>query len=332
MNKLLVIVLIISMLFIFTLFRNKENYTQLINNEFFTYLKENGYKVDTINKTIYKDDKKLSYFRYFNTKESARLADNKNLSSTYLNNYNIPVPKFIGLNRSNYYELDNLINENKMSFPFVAKRVNGSFGLGIETNINDMLTLKDVSKKLLSKYQNIQIEEQGRGNCYRILLFNYKIIDIICREKPYVIGDGKKTVNNLIHLKNNELKKVNRYYKISNISDRYLQSQGYGLNSILPNNVKIYVTNVINMANGASSYRVDLSKIPEDNKKMFIDTAKRINIKCAGIDYLSDDINVEYYKNKGKILELNCRPDIDMHLENEPFKNSFYDNIIKNLN
>lgn len=332
MNKFLIIILIILMILIFTYFRSKENYTQLINNEFFTYLKENGYKVDTVNKLIYKDDKKVSYFRYFNTKESANLADNKNLSSTYLNNYNIPVPKFIGLNRNNYYNLNNLISENKMSFPFVAKRVNGSFGLGIETNINDMLTLKDVSKKLLSKYSNIQIEEQGKGNCYRILLFNFKIIDIICREKPYVIGDGKRTVNNLIQIKNSELKKVNKNYKISNVSDRYLQSQGYSLNSILPNNVKIYVTNIINMANGASSYRVDINKIPECNKKMFIDTAKKINIKCAGIDYLSDDINVEYYKNKGKILELNCRPDIDMHLENEPYKNSFYDNVIQNLN
>ena len=30
------------------------------------------------------------------------------------------------------------------------------------------------------------------------------------------------------------------------------------------------------------------------------------------------DMHEGYYKNKGKILELNCRPEIDMQIENEP--------------
>ena len=332
MLKVFILILILAIFFYIFCNKKQENYTTLFNNDFFSFLEQNGYTIDINNRLIHgKDNYKISFNRYFNSYYSAVLADNKTYSSSVLSKKNIPVPKFIGLNRSNFNKLEDLFNTNKLSFPVVAKRVDGSFGIGIETNIPDMLTLQNLSKELLSKYRNIQIEEQGKGNCYRVLVFNNQIIDVICREKPFVIGNGKNTIRELIDLKNKELSKIKYNFRISNFNERYLNSQGYNINNIPSKEAKIYVTNIINYHNGANSYRVDLNEIPLCNRKLFIDTAKAMNIKCSGIDYLSDDITMPYYKNNGKILELNCRPDIDIHLENQPKHNNFYEAILKNL-
>lgn len=332
MLKILILICILAIFFYIFCNKKKEDYTTLFNNDFFTYLENNGYKIDKDEKVIYgKDDYYISYHRYFNTYDSARIADDKTLSSSLLSGKNIPVPKFFGLNRNNYNKIEYLFKENNLTFPIVAKRVDGSFGNGIETNIPDMLSLKNISKELLSRYKTIQIEEQGKGNCYRILVFNNQIIDVICREKPYVIGNGKNSILELIEIKNNELTKIKYNFRINNYNDRYLDSQGFKINQIPPNGVKVYITNVINYHNGANSYRIDLNKIPTCNKNLFLDTAKAMNIKCSGIDYLSDDITIPFYENSGKILELNCRPDIDIHLENQPKYNNFYEAILKNL-
>ena len=330
--KYIIILILLMVTFIYFSNSKKENYTPLLNNKFFNYLEVNGFTVDKKNKTITKENNEIiSYNRYFNTKSSAYISDNKFISSSFLSDYNLPVPRFVGIDRNNYYRLNNLVDENKLKYPLVAKRVNGSFGNGIFTDIGNFNELKNITNRLLSKYSTVLVEEQGLGNSYRILIFNFKIIDVISRDKPSIIGNGEYTVKELIAIKNENLAKINKSYKIKNVNNKYLKSQGYDLNDILPEGVKIFVTNVVNMANGADNYRIDINEIPEVNKSLFIDTAQKVNIKCVGLDFLSEDIKKPYYENNGKILELNCRPDIDLHLDHEPQLNNFYDTIIKNL-
>lgn len=330
--KYIIILILFMIMFIYFSNSKKENYTPLINNKFFKYLELNGFIVDKKNKTITKKNNEIiSYNRYFNSKASTYISDNKFISSSFLNDYNLPVPKFVGIDRNNYYRLSNLIEDNKLKYPLVAKRVNGSFGNGIYTDIDNYNDLKNITNRLLSKFSTVLVEEQGSGNSYRILIFNFKIIDIISRDKPSIIGNGEYTVNELIMNKNESLGKINKHYKIKNINNKYLKSQGYDLNDVLPEGVKIFVTNVVNMANGADNYRIDINDVPEVNKSLFIDIAQKVDIKCVGLDFLSEDIKKPYYENNGKILELNCRPDIDLHLDNEPSTNNFYDTILNNL-
>ena len=85
------------------------------------------------------------------------------------------------------------------------------------------------------------------------------------------------------------------------------------------------------MQNGAECERIDIDKIPDINKNLFIDVTKKIDIFCTGIDFISTDINIPYTINKARILELNYKPDITIHLNNEPVKNDFYNTILKNM-
>jgi len=323
MSKYEILMILIFILIILKKYNNIEHYKPLPNNDFFNYLEKNGYKIHKNNKTITKDNKILNYNYNFNNKKPCQIVLNKDKLSQLLYTYNMSVPKFIKIDK--YDEAYILKKINILQFPLVVKPTNESLGIGVETDIYDKITLLNIIKKSLEKYKLLLIEEQIQGNAYRILVFNHKIIDIIKKRKASILGDGKSTINKLIY------DKYNNYKHKINPNLRLLEAQNVNLNTIIPKNNKIDISNIINMQNGAEAERVNINNIPDINKKLFIDVTKKINIFCTGIDFISKDIYTPYTENKGRILELNYKPDITIHLNNEPNKNNFYNTVYNNM-
>lgn len=317
------IILVLILVYIIYIKLNiTEHYTPLSNNMFFSYLENNGYIIDKHNKTITNNNKILKYNNNFNNKKSAQLVLHKDKLSDMLYTYNMSVPKFIKVKKYNEIDILNEIHQIKLHFPLVVKPTSESLGNGVETDIYDEKTLLNVIKISLKKYKILLVEEQIRGNVYRILMFNNKIIDIIGKRKASVLGDGLNMIKTLI----------NKKYKdklLPNI--RLLKYQNVNLDTIIPKNHKIDISNIINMQNGAECERININKVPKINKDFFLDVTKKVDIFCTGIDFISNDIYVPYTTNNGKILELNYKPDINIHLNNEPIKNNFYNTVLENM-
>jgi cyanophycin synthetase len=320
-----ILILIIIFLIIKYKFSNQENYKPIMNDGFINYLKANNYEIDEDNNIIKKDSKVINYDKSFNSIESVKISKNKMKTSLILKENKLPVPNFVGLSYSNFKNLKKDVKNLK--FPLVAKPMMGSLGIDVETDIYDFKSLQVIVRYLSTKYNNIQIEEQVSGNSYRILIFNGNIIDIVERSKAYVIGNGHSNVIQLLN-KLNETKKD--AHKIKHVSRRYINKQGYNLDNVIPRDKKLYISNIINLHNGAILNKVDLNKVPEINKKLFIYAAKILNVKMTGLDFLSDNIYIPYYKNNGKILESNPTPDIGIHF-NSLKKKDFYKKILDNL-
>ena len=319
---LFIILLLIIFLIFFTILSNKniknikniEHYAGFMTPDFLYFLKEKNYKINNEKKLILKcssndinnnNCKEISYQYHFNTFDSVVLCNDKFETNKLLKNNNIPVPiSFLVPINITSTNLESLLIVNKINYPIVIKDNNGTFGLNVYTNINNttkaMLMLKE-----LSKIRNrALIEEQINGDCYRIFVFNKQIIDIIKREKPYIIGNGTKTIKELIDLRNKNQLEL-KLYPTNNISIDYINQQGYKIDSILEPNKKIYITNIINFHNGAKVSRVNTNFVSPKNLKMFSDICDILKIKCIGIDYLSNDINIDYDLNNGKVLEIN---------------------------
>ena len=298
--------------------KNIEHYSGFITPEFLSFLKEKNYKIDRQKKIITKcnnenkECKEISYRYHFNTFNSILKCNDKFETNKLLRNNNIPVPNsfLIPINIT-YQNLESLLVKNNIKYPFVIKDNNGTFGLNIYTNIDNIQKAMINLNKLSQVRNKALIEEQIDGDCYRIFIFNKQIIDIIKREKPYIIGNGTDKITQLINKYNESQKEKNLYE--TNVNIDYINQQGYNVDSILEINEKIYITNIINFHNGAKVSRVDIKLVPPKNLKMFVDICDLLNIKCIGIDYLSKDINIEYDLNNGKILEINGTPDTEIH-------------------
>jgi D-alanine-D-alanine ligase-like ATP-grasp enzyme len=157
-------------------------------------------------------------------------------------------------------------------------------------------------------------------------------MDVIKREQPFIVGDGAKDVETLIIEKNNKQKEKN-LFPTKNIDYHFIKEQGYDKNSIVDKNKKIFITNTINFHNGANPVRIDLNKIPQKNKDIFIKAHKLIKLDCSGIDYMSHDITIPYNENKGHIIEINDMVDTKIHIDadNQSQPDFLFQNIYKSF-
>ncbi len=259
-----------------------------------------------------------------NSVNSSYMMDDKVASKFLLQKYKCPTSKYFKIqNRfsNDKIRISNLIKHFKLKYPLVVKPVRGAQGNGVKTDINN---LDDLLKNLKKDYL---VEEQLEGENYRILVIDDKVISsVICREKPFIIGDGKTKFIDLINEKNetSPYKLVVDYDLLnkSNITD----------SSIIEKNKKIIVNNVVNYHKGATLRYVPASDFHEDNIKMFSKINKIFGSRLSGIDFISKDISKSYKDGYGSIIELNSGAHELIHYNNDKVdKNDFFDEVFNVL-
>ena len=332
-----IVLMFIALMFINNLLKPKiyERYTGLLTPEFMNKMSDK-YIVDINQKTVKACNDlsciSKSYEKHFNSIDAVKLAKDKSKTSILLMSNNIPVPNFLICNANdNESNITDKMYSQKISFPIVLKPIDGTFGIDVITNIDNLSELKDSLLFFKNKnYNNIMLEEQIAGDCYRIFVFNNSVIDVIKREKPYVIGDGIMSIEKLIK-ERDRMQLKEKMFPTKNISVLYLKKQGYALIDILPKGEKLYITDIINMHNGARISRVPLNKIPKMNIDMFIKVNTVMDINCSGLDYLSNDITVDYNTNNSRILEVNGTPDTEIHTKLNSDEFSFFEKVAGNI-
>ena len=143
------------------------------------------------------------------------------------------------------------------------------------------------------------------------LWFKNKIIDIVERQPPHIIGNGINTVSQLIDIYNKK-QLSNGDYKVHNYNKQLIKKQGFQMSSIVPNNKSVILTQTINYHNGSPLVRIPLSKVNAENLKMFKKINKVLKLTLSGIDYMSPSLEIPYYQ-KGHIIEVNPGPDMKIH-------------------
>jgi len=314
----------------------KESFVINFNSDYINNaLKNNNIIHNRGKKTLRKGDYSLSYITHFNSPYGKMICRNKELTLNKLSKYNIPITNYyLWNNEISYYNNINNINR-KLKYPVVLKETDGSLGRNIFVNINNSQEVINAVNKLKkkndnNKKNNILVEEQLYGKNYRILVFNNNIIDCVERIKPYVIGNGHNTLYDLIN-KYNIDQENNSLFKVVNISYNYIKEQGFNQYSIIPSGKTVYITNVINLNNGAKVKRININDIHPDNIKLFKDINKILKLNLSGIDYISGSI-YKSYKKHGYILEVNDSPGIvaSAHLDKTSNRSAIND-LVKNI-
>lgn len=242
-----------------------------------------------------------------------------------LKNNDIPVSKSYVWNETLSPE-ENLQHIHKLIPPYVVKPIRGEKGYGVTTDIMPIDILTHI-KGLKNK--NILIEEQSKGKEYRIMVLNDTIIGATMKLPPQVIGDGEKTIQQLMDVYNQDKLP---YHKIHTVDHSYIKKQGYTIHDVLPSNQKLIITNVCNMSNGATVQYIDIHTIHPMNVFLFKKINHVLDLKLSGIDYICDDISLPYYLT-GIVVEVNPNPGINIHYMVYPDdkKEELLDSILDNV-
>lgn len=248
------------------------------------------------------------------SKEAFEICDNKELTKKHLKEHNIPVP--IGTVFTDQTPHSDLVMyANEIGYPVVLKPTDGNAGKGVFADINsneDLIEIfEHVTKDL--NFKEIIVEKFISGNEYRIMVVGGRVIGSMIRRPASVLGDGEKTISELIKEKN-KIRSANphltsRLIRIDREILDLLHRHGYSLNSIPLKDERVYLRVKSNLSAGGDAIDTTEQLTP-GIKEIAVNVGKAIpNLPHYGVDMI-----VDLKQNKGVILEVNARPGLGGHM------------------
>lgn len=205
-----------------------------------------------------------------------------------------------------------------IDIPVVIKPKSTNFGLGISIfdkggSREDLLS----ACRIGFEYDNtILIEDYITGQEYRFLVIDGRVEAVLKRVAANVIGDGKRSIQELVAEKNTHpfrgegytapLKKI----KMDEQTLLFLKGQQLKPESIVHKGTQVFLRGNSNISTGGDS--IDFTdEMPAVFKKVAIDAAQAVGAVFCGVDILIDDYRDD--RSSYGIIELNFNPSTDMH-------------------
>lgn len=243
------------------------------------------------------------------------IAKDKEDTKFLLDQAEIPVPK--GEIIKTESGLQEVIEDLK--FPLVIKPIDGNHGRGVTTNITSWEQALDgfnAAKKISSA---VIVEQYIRGEDYRILVINHKLVAAAKRLPAQVTGDGKSTIQQLIDQVNADPRrgygheKVLTYITVDEITKKLIESKNYQFDTVLKKGEILVVKDTANLSTGGTS--VDVTDIVHPHTVFMAERISRIvGLDICGIDFLTSDISKPVSEVGGAVIEVNAGPGFRMHL------------------
>lgn len=203
--------------------------------------------------------------------------------------------------------------------PCVVKPLEGTGGgLGVTTEIRTHWQLARAARATSRFGAECFIEEQVRGDNYRLLFLDGVLIDAVLRRPPTVRGDGVSRITELIDRENDcrlagGTTRAHCLLTLDLDVRRTLASQALSLSSVPEMGRSVIVKTAIN-ENAAPENVVATRLAPET-----IDAAARVarvfGVRLAGVDLILTDPARPLLRGGGVVLEVNSPPGYFWHHE-----------------
>jgi glutamate--cysteine ligase len=248
--------------------------------------------------------------------------ENKLVTKKILNEHEIRVPKGLEYTSADAAKADFLIHQGK---PVVIKPNQTNFGLGI-TILKENLEEQTYQRAIDIAFEydsTILIEEFISGKEFRFFVIDDDVVGILHRVPANVTGDGRKTIRELVGLKNQDPLRGKGYrtplekIQLGEAEAMFLKPQNKGFSTIPTSGEVVYLRENSNISTGGDS--IDFTDdIPESYKQIAVRAAKALNVKITGLDMIIPDTTQEATYDNYAIIELNFNPAIHIHCH--PFK------------
>lgn len=245
----------------------------------------------------------------------SKISQNKFKTASILKQSGIPVPvHYIAAS------LDVAVKAaSSIGYPVVVKPADKDRGEGVTVNINDAKGVVEGFNNASKLSNQILIEKQVPGICYRILVVGEKSPYVVARMPLAVVGNGVNTIGELILKINNKEKRKAKHLRqkelpIDDLAKKTLAVQGFTLESI-PDKDIFAKLRPIESTEWGGLPKVFTEITHPENIKIAIASAKILNLYVAGVDFITEDISIPWYENGAVINEINFSPYLGSYYE-----------------
>jgi len=207
----------------------------------------------------------------------------------------------------------------EIGLPVVIKPKDGNQGKGVTVNITTREQMHAGFVAASAFRDDILVERYLPGNDFRLLVVGGKMVAAARRDPPQVIGDGVKTVGQLVEQVNLDPRRGNGHstpltkIRFDDIALASLATQGYAADSVPPLGRRVILRNNANLSTGGAATDVTDDVHPEVAARA-VAAAHMVGLDVCGVDLVCDSVLRPIEEQHGGVVEVNAAPGLRMHL------------------
>jgi len=246
---------------------------------------------------------------------AVELASDKEETNKILGGLGLPVPRQALVHR----EDDAAKEAVRIGYPVVVKPYNANHGRGISIHLMSQEQVRAAFHVAQQHSRSVIVEKYIPGFDHRMLVVNGKLIAVSLREPGHVVGDGIRSVEELVAQVNADPRrgigheKVLTRIEFDHQADALLAKAGLTRQAVPAAGRKVYLRSTGNLSTGGTAKDVTDITHP-DNAEMAVRAVMAIGLDVGGVDFLCEDISCSYKEKGGAICEVNAAPGFRMHV------------------
>ncbi len=244
------------------------------------------------------------------------IAGDKSLTKALLGDNGVPVPR--GSVAGDEDEAVEIAED--LGWPVVVKPLDASHGRGVLTNIRSESELRLAYNDALKFRDDVIVEQFLEGHDFRFLVIAGRFICAAQRVPAFVVGDGKRTIEELVDEVNRDPRrgigheKILTKIEIDDLSLALLSRRDLTPKSVPEAGETVYLKATANLSTGGISRDVTDSVHPS-NIHLMERIARIVGLDIAGIDVISPSVEHPIAEVGGGIVEVNAAPGFRMHTD-----------------
>jgi cyanophycin synthetase len=232
-----------------------------------------------------------------------RLSFNKATTKQLCRQLGLPTPNWRLLDAAD--ELPRVAST--IGWPCVVKPADRGGGVGVSADIRDIATLERAVSLARGHSRRVLIEAHEPGDDYRLMVVDGRLAMAIRLDPPHIIGDGERTVGELVAALNDAREGGETYLLPVPVDDMMLttlNSQAVDLATILPEGKAVKLRTNSNHATGGTITDV-IDTVHPQVRRLAEQLTAAMGFRVAGIDYVTRDIRRSHDEVGGGIIEVN---------------------------
>ncbi|MBZ9882701.1 ATP-grasp domain-containing protein [Mesorhizobium sp. CA10] len=250
---------------------------------------------------------------------SAKTALDKRLGNRLLAQAGMTVPRQITVRT----KAEAVSAARQLGRSVVVKPAQANQGRGVSVKLRGRHAVEEAFERAYalrgrqhSTHNGVLVEQYVAGSEYRATVVDYRLVAAVICRPPQVVGDGQKTVRDLIDDLNNEPDRDGRYLCRVGIDDellRHITQRRLSLDSVPVIGKLVTLRPTGHLAGGGIPVDVTGEVHPE-NQQLCERIARVFGLSIAGIDLIMPDIAISHKEAGCCVVEVNARPGIQSHL------------------
>ncbi|MCF4165206.1 N-acetylglutaminylglutamine synthetase [Zavarzinia compransoris] len=204
----------------------------------------------------------------------------------------------------------------------VVKPARGEQGRGIAVGVTTMAHLEAAIAEARTVSDEVLIEECVEGEDLRLVVINYRLVAAAIRRPALVVGDGKRSVRDLIEAQSRRRAAATggeSRIPVDAETERTVRAAGFEFDSILPEGEELRVRKTANLHTGGTIHDVT-DMVHPTLVEVGVKVARAIDIPVVGVDLMvKSPLKPDY-----AFIEANERPGLANH-EPQPTAERFID-------